>query len=346
MIVVTGATGFLGNALTRRLVDALGNEPDALKPPVRALVRGQSDLSSLAGLEVEFVQGDIGDLDSLVQAFSGAEGVFHMAGIVDITGYKPDRLHTVNVQGTKNVIEACKRAGVGRLVYASSIHAFVEAPLGTTADEGLPLDPSRINDPYGKTKAEATQLVLAAVRAGLDAVVVHPTGVLGPYDFRPSPTGQAILDYAQRKLGIYVDGGYNFVDVRDVAEGTLAAYAKGRTGENYILSGHPVTVRQLLETIETVSGVPAPRMRLNFGIARALSRLMPIYYWITQEQPVFTTYSLDVLRSNSSISHAKAEAELGYSPRPFRETIEDTIEWFADQRMLDLVPSPAAPTLA
>lgn len=334
MIIVTGATGFLGNALTRRLADAVGGRESALKPPLKALVRERSDKSSLAGLEIEYCSGDTSDLDSLVEAFRGADAVFHVAGMVSISARGNDKLHAINVEGTKNVLEACRLAEVGRLVYVSSIHAFVEPPMGTCAHEGLPIDPARVRGVYAQTKARATQMVLDAVRSGLDAVVVYPTGVLGPYDFRPSPTGQGILDCARRRLGAYVDGAYNFVDVRDVAEGALSACLKGRPGEGYLLSGNVVTVPELLKTVAEISGVPAPRLRLNFGFARAVSHLMPLYYRIVNKQPVFTTYSLDTLKSNCCISHDKAARELGYAPRPFRETIKDTIAWFREQGML------------
>ena len=327
MFVVTGATGLLGNVLVRTLV-AEG------KAPVRALVRSTSDRSPLAGLDVEFVTGDILDRDSLVSAFAGADVVFHVAGIVSITRGGFRRLRETNVEGTQNVISACREAGVRRLVYCSSIHAFTVPPRGSCVTEDSPVDPGRAAGAYDRSKAEATLAVRDAVRQGLDAVTVHPTGVLGPYDYRPSPTGELVIQCARGKLMAYVDGGYNFVDVRDVALGIIAAATKGRTGEGYILAGNNVTVRELLATVETVTGTPAPRLRMPFGFVRAVSFLIPVYYWATRQKPLFTTYSLDVISSGCTMTNDKAERELGYHARPFIETAEDTVRWFRAQRML------------
>jgi dihydroflavonol-4-reductase len=334
MIVVTGATGFAGNALLRRLAELrAGDDSAASEVSVRAIVRAGRDTSSIAGL-AEIAEGDIQDRDSLVKAFRGAEVVFHLAGEVSISTRGFERLRKINVEGTRNVIEACKTAGVRRLVYTSSVHAFVEPPKGSCLDEDSPIDPVRTIGPYSKSKAEATQLVFAAARSGLDAVVTYPSAIIGPYDHRPSRLGQVIISTVRRRLGAYVDGGYNFVDCRDLADGLVAAWKRGRAGEGYILCGNTVTVKQLLETIETASGVPAPRLKLNFRFVRSVSRLIPVYYWITRQMPLFTTYALDVLQSNCDMSCEKAKRELGYSPRPLRETIVDSIAWFKEQGML------------
>ena len=327
MLVVTGATGLLGNALLRGLA-AQG------AAPVRALVRPTSDLTALAGLDVETVQGDLRDRSSLLAAFAGADVVFHLAGIVSIARGGLPRLQETNVEGTRNVLAACREAGVRRLVYCSSIHAFVVPSGGACLSEASPIDPGRTQGAYDQTKAEATLLVLDAVRQGLDAVLVFPTGVIGPYDFRPSHTGELVLAAGQGRLGAYVDGAYNFVDVRDVAQGLMAAAEKGRSGEGYILAGHNVTVKELLLSIEAVTGTPAPSLRLPFGLVRTLSPLIPAYYWATRQKPLFTTYSLDVISSGCTMANDKAERELGYRPRPFAETIEDTVRWFRKQRML------------
>ena len=327
MRVVTGATGHVGNALLRGLV-AQG------APRVRALVGPSRRTTSLAGLDVEMVEADMRAYESLVRAFRGAEVVYHAAGIVSISSRGLKRLRVTNVEGTRNVLAACREAGVGRLVYTSSVHALVEPPGGTYLDETFPVDPSGVRGPYAKTKAEATRLVFAAAREGLDAVVVFPSGIIGPYDFRPSYTGKFILDCARGRLKAYVDGAYNFVDVRDVAQGVMAAAEQGRSGEGYILAGHEISVADLLRTIELITGVPAPRWRLPFGFTQAVSFLSPAYYWIRREQPLFTTYSLDVIASNGLMSSEKARRELGFRPRPFQETMEDTVGWFREAGMV------------
>jgi len=336
MLVVTGAAGFLGNALVRALLERRSHaeEPSSLTDPIKALVRPGGDTSCFTGLDVEVVEADIRDVDTLVEAFHEASGVFHLAGEVSIASWGLKRLRETNVHGTKCVIEACKRAGVSRLVYTSSIHALLEPPFGKCADEDSCIDPVVSKGPYAKTKAEATLLVLAAASKQLETVAVYPSGIIGPYDWRPSHLGRVVLGFAGHKLGAYVDGAYNFVDSRDVADGTVAAYERGRSGEGYLLCGHEVTVRELLDTIERVSGVPAPRLRLNFDFVRSVSPIIPVYYWISGQEPIFTSQSLDIVRSNCAMSRAKAERELDYSPRPFRDTIEDTIDWFRKQGML------------
>lgn len=327
MIVVTGATGHAGNVLVRSLAAEGAAGLRAVVAPGRSIV-------SIADLDVEVIEADVRRYDSLVQAFRGADVVFHLAGIVSIAGGGTKRLRETNVAGTRNVLAACREAGVGRLVYTSSVHAFVEWPWGTCLEETNTIDPIRVRGPYAKTKAEATLLVLAAARGGLDAVVVYPSAIIGPYDFRPSDLGQLTLDCFHGRLRAYVRGAYNFVDVRDVAQGLMAAAKRGRRGEGYILAGHEMTVGDLLHTVELITGAPAPRWRIPFGFTRAVSFLIPAYYWITRQRPLFTTYSLDVISSNCFMSHEKAYRELGFSPRPLRETMEDTVGWFAGQRML------------
>jgi dihydroflavonol-4-reductase len=327
MIVVTGGTGHVGNALLRALADQGAAE-------VRAIVRAGRSRAALAGLDVEVVDGDVLQYDSLVPAFRGADVVYHAAGIVSIDSGGYERLRPTNVEGTRNVVTACREAGVGRLVYTSSVHAFTRAPWGTPLTETTPIDPAQAHGAYDRTKAEATLLVLEAAREGLDVVVVVPSGIVGPYDYRPSDTGEIFLAYARGHIGASVKGAYNFVDVRDVAQGMIAAATRGRSGETYLLTGPVVTVKEFFQELELATGVRVPRLRLPLGFARAVSPLIPLYYRIVRQRPLFTTYSLDVIRSNPHMSYEKAARELGFAPRPFRETVMDTTAWFREQGML------------
>ncbi len=320
--VVTGATGHLGNNLVRALLER-GQQ-------VRALVLPQDDPRPLAGLAVEQVEGDVRDLGSLMWALRDADTVYHLAGIITIAPGRSALLQQVNVQGTRNVIEAVLRSGVRRLVHTASIHAIVEPPHGTTIDESWPFDPARIPTEYGRSKAEAALEVLAAVARGLDAVICCPTGIVGPHDYVPSEFGQLILNVARRRLPAYVQGSYDFVDVRDVARGLIAAGERGRRGESYILSGEQVTVAQLMAWIEEASGVPAPRVGLPAGVARWAAGLAARYARLRGTKPLFTAESVDILCSNCCISHEKATRELGHRPRPLRETIADTVRWFRE----------------
>lgn len=328
MIVVTGGTGHLGNVVLRQLAD---DRADGL----RATLRSGRSPASLEGLDVEVVQADVLDEDSLVRAFRGAETVYHLAGIVSIATRGSKLLRATNVEGTRNVIAACRRTGVGRLVYASSVHALVEPPRGTPLVESAMLDPSQVIGPYARTKAEATRLVLEAAGQDLDAVVVFPSSIVGPCDFALSHMGRLTLDCASGRLKAYVEGCYDFVDVRDVAQGVIAAADKGDRGQGYILSGHPVTVGDLLHTTELVAGVKAARLLLPSGLARAGARIMPAYYALRRQRPRFTSYSLAVIASNPLMNHEKATRELGFSPRPFVDTVQDTVAWFRERGMLE-----------
>ena len=327
MIVVTGGTGHVGNVLLRHLA-AQGTTG------VHVLVRSTSNTAPIAGLDVRLVEGDVCDYESLVTAFRGADVVYHLAGIVSISGGGYERLRKANVEGTRNVLAACRDAGVGRLVYASSVHAFVRLPHGTCLTEETPIDPTQAHGVYDRTKAEATLLVLEAAKQGLDVVIVYPSGIIGPYDFRPSHTGAMVLASARGRLGAYVKGAYNFVDVRDVAQGLVAAAEKGRPGEAYLLTGYEISVRDLLQTVARFGGTHAPRVRLPLGFTQAVSFIIPAYYRVTRQQPLFTTYSLGVVSSNCWMSNEKARRELGFSPRPLEETLEDTVRWFREQGML------------
>jgi dihydroflavonol-4-reductase len=232
----------------------------------------------------------------------------------------------VNVDGTKNVLRVAMENGI-KMIYTSSIHAIRRAEDGVI-DESIPYD---LNNPYGaydRSKAEATLDVLNAAHAGLEAVVTCPTGVIGPYDFRGSMMGAVIHDAAVARPTLYVDGAYDFVDVRDVADGLISAAENGRRGESYILSGQKISVRYLLETVREITGRHFFQMKIPFDLAKFAALFTPMYYRLAHATPRFTPYSLEVLHSNSNISHAKATRELGYQPRSLYESIADTARWF------------------
>ena len=327
MIVVTGATGHIGNVLVRELL--------AAGRPVRALVMHGDDQRPLADLDVEIVYGDVTDLSSLKTAFAGAELVFHLAGIVSIMPGMTSILERVNVGGMRNVIDACRATGVHRLVYASSIHAIAEPPHGTVIDESLPFDPDGVLGDYARSKARATLLLLEEVgKGGLDAVICCPTGVIGPWDYGISNIGQLILDFASGHLKSYVRGAYDFVDVRDVVKGLILAAEKGQPGRHYIFSGAQVQVLELMKELERNIGYPAPTYEIPPVIARAAGVLASVYYRLIRRRPVFTAYSIDVLRSNSLVSSARAREELGFTARPWQESIRDQVEWFRAEGIL------------
>ncbi|MGF7117652.1 SDR family oxidoreductase [Methanobacterium oryzae] len=320
MIVVTGATGHLGNVLTRKLLENGEN--------LKVVARSSTDLKPLEGLNVEIVEGDIQDVNSLINAFHGAEIVYHLAGLVSILPDTDGRLNQVNVIGTRNVVDACLKTGVKRLIYTSSIHALKEPPHGIPIDETCSFEPQYSRGGYDQSKARASLEVLRGVDKGLDAVLVCPSGVIGPYDYRVSQMGQLFVNFLKGNQRAYIDGAYDFVDVRDVADGIILASKYGRSGETYILSGETIEVHELMLYLEEITGMRAPRFKMPLWFVKAVSKFSPIYYKFSKSKPLFTSYSIDVLNSNCKISSKKARNELGFSPRPLKESIKDSVEWF------------------
>ncbi|NPV55798.1 MAG: SDR family oxidoreductase [Anaerolineae bacterium] len=322
MILVTGAAGHLGNVLVRELLDR-GEK-------VRALVLPGEDTTAIDGLAIERVDGNVLDLESLRRAMDGVDLVYHMAAIVAITPGQEARLWQVNVDGTRNVIQACLEKGVRRLVYTSSIHALARPPEGVTIDESLPFDTNNPAGDYDRSKAAASLEVLAAIRKGLDAVIVCPTGVVGPHDYRWSEMGHMVLDWMSHRLHVMIDGAFDFVDVRDVAWGHVLAAQHGRTGEVYILSGERITILKIKELVQELVGIHSPSLQLPYTLARFFTNFTPLWYRLTRTRPRFTSYALETIISNSVISYDKAGRELGYRARSLRDSLSDTIRWWRE----------------
>lgn len=323
MWLVTGATGHIGNVLVRKLLER-GEK-------VRALIVPHECRASIQGLEIEAVEGDVLNTDSLYKSMQGVKGVFHLAGVISIMPGSDEVVRKVNIEGTQNILRVAKELNIGKFVYTSSIHAIRRVEDGVI-DETLPYDPHNPYGEYDRAKAEATLEVQRAARAGLEAVIACPTGVIGPYDFRGSLMGGVIHEAAESRPTLYVDGAYDFVDVRDVADGLIAAAEKGRRGESYILSGQKMSVRYLLETVREITGNRFFKMKIPFDLAKFAALFTPMYYSVARVSPRFTPYSLEVLRSNANISHAKATHELGYRPRPLYDSIRDAVKWFLETK--------------
>ena len=323
MILVTGAAGHLGNVLIRELL--------AQNQQVRAMILPDEDVSSLEGLNVELVEADVLQPATLETAMQGVDLVYHLAGIISILPGSEAIMEKVNVQGTCNVVEAAMKTGVRRMVHTSSIHAFKRMPHGVIVDENTPIAADSPRGTYDCTKANGTLVVRQAVARGLDAVIVCPTGVIGPYDFRNSEMGQTILNFSRRGLKLLVDGAYDFVDVRDVALSMILAARYGRTGETYILSGQRILVREILQIVHELVGNRGSSIVLPIKLADLFARVMEPIYTLTKRVPRFTRYSLQTLRDNSVFSHEKARRELGYNPRGLRHSIADTLEWWRER---------------
>ncbi len=327
MIAVLGATGHLGNVLVRKLLEK--NEK------VRAIVPIGEDLAPLAGLNPEITYADLRDVNSLKVAFEGAEIVFHVAGAVDIAGGNRKLLYEINVRGTENVIEACRRANIKKLVYASSVHALYEPPKEIVIDENMPFSPEKVAGDYAKSKAMASLKVLEAAKNGLNAVLLCPTGIIGPYDFKISQMAQLVIDFVNGRLKTYIDGAYDFVDVRDVAEGFISASRFAKSGEVFVLSGERITMERFMNLLEKFTGVKKPRVKMPYFLAKLTAPLTPIYYRFVKTKPLFTPYSIKVLRSNSFVSSGKARKKLGFNPRPAEESIRDMVHWLYENGFLN-----------
>ncbi len=326
MVLVTGSTGHLGNVLVRTLVER-GYK-------VRVLVQPGENVGCLEGVGLEMFVGDVRNEAALVTAFEGIDVVFHLAGIVSILREQRELIREVNIGGTRNVIEACRRSGVRRLVYTSSVHAFSSPHGGAVIDETTRISPEMAIGEYGKSKAEATLAVLDAAREGLDAVIVCPAGIIGPFDYRRSRMGRVLSYFLRGTLFALPAGAYNFVDVRDIAKGEILAAEQGRRGELYILSGERIEVEELARFTVGVTGRKPFSLPLPLWICKAGAALGSAYYGITGKEPLLTDESLAILQSNCNMSCAKAEREIAYRHRPLSETLKDTIRWLTSGRNL------------
>lgn len=322
MIAITGATGHIGNVLVRQLYQKLNG-----KETIRVLVPPGETMEPLRGTLVEVSVCDVTDYDAVLEGIRGAETVFHLAGVISIVRGKRDLMERVNVQGTCNVLRAARECSVRRVVYVSSVHAFAEPEHGGLIDEATPVDPARVLGDYAQTKAEATLLVRQAAAAGQDVVIVHPTGVIGPYEFRNSHTGAMLKGLMKKKYPMKFGGHYDFVDVRDVANGILLAAENGRAGESYILGGNNITIGELFEIVARLCGYKPPRFNAPLWLLKAIAPVAESWAKARKTTPTFTPYSLQTLLSNSNISCDKARTELGYAPRPIAVTLGDFVRW-------------------
>ncbi len=330
MVVVTGAAGHVGNNLVRALL-AQGRR-------VRALVH--RDRRALEGLEgVEIVEGDVRDFASLRRAFDSAEVVYHTAACISLSTHDWPRLEAINVHGTRNVIDACLDRRVHRLIHFSSIHALVQGPLDVPVNESRPLVDSQRFPPYDRSKAAGEMEARRAIEDGLDAVIIYPTGMIGPDDFRPSYSGQVLLALCQKQLPALVAGGFNWVDVRDVVAGAMAAEDHAPIGSRYLLPGHWASLRELAAMVTEITWTQAPRIVFPIWMARLGVPFCTFFTEMGRQHPLYTSVSLRALRSNRMISRELAERDLGYHPRPLQETLVDTFRWFAEAGCL---PRPLA----
>ncbi len=296
------------------------------------------DQRVVKGLNLEITRGDVLDIKSLYRAFDGADVVYHLAAHISISMNDWQSCEAVNVIGTRNVVEACLHCGVRRLVFFSSIHAFKRNLKNIPIDESCPLVDSDKYPPYDRSKAAAEKEIQNGIKLGLDAIIINPTAIIGPFDYGPSFFGRVLLLLARRKLPVLVPGGYDWVDVRDVIEGAIRAEEQSTGGAKYILSGHHASLDEIAAIISETMGVPAPRIVCPLPLARIGLPFINAFISVSGKQPLYTSVSLNTLCENQSISHEHATGELDYQPRPLRETLEDTLRWFKENEYLSHLP--------
>ena len=325
--LVTGATGFLGRVVAEELVRR--------KAQVHALVLHDDPYTDLLPKEVRTVIGDVCDKSSLSNFFADADSrtcVIHCAGIVSVASRPGPRLYQVNVGGTGKVLRQCMEHDVGKMVYVSSVHAIPEKPKGCIITEDCEFSPGLVDGDYDKSKAAATELVFDAAERGLNASIVFPSGIIGPGDLQGGSFTSMAKSFLSGKLPFAVRGGYDFVDVRDVARGILACSESGEPGKGYILSGCYVTIRRMLQLVGKAAKLKYRSICLPLGLAR----LAAPYYErrsLRERKPLFfTPYSVSVLASNGQFSHAAASERFAYQPRPIEETLGDMTAWLLNQK--------------
>ncbi len=326
--VVTGATGHVGANLVRALVNQ--------GRTVRAMVH--VDRRAVEGLDLEIVKGDVCDLDSLCRAFEGAEVVYHLATYISLLMNEWPHCTSVNVTGVQNVVEACVRTGVRRLVHFSSIHALEQRPKDSPVDETRPLVKSHRCPPYDRSKADGEREVHRGIERGLDAIIIRPTGIIGPYDYKPSYFGEVLLSLARGQMPALVDAGFNWVDVRDVINGAMCAEKQAQKGAKYLLSGHWASMQDLAVMVEESIKVTCPSFICPLWLADIGAPFATAFASMTGRRPLYSRVSLMALRGNRNVSHGKATRELDYHPRPLNQTIADTLRWFEESGQLTCCP--------
>jgi dihydroflavonol-4-reductase len=324
--LVTGATGFVGAAVARALLDAQWQ--------VRALARKGSDRRNLRGLDVDVCEGDLNDVDSLQRAIGGCEGLFHVAADYRLGAPDPSQLYRANVDGTRNVLDAARRSGVKRVVYTSSVATIGIPADGTPGDEQSPNSLENMIGHYKRSKYLAEEVAREAAREGLSVVIVSPSTPVGAGDVKPTPTGQLVLDAAAGRMPAYVDTGLNIVHVDDVANGHLLAHERGKAGERYILGGQDMSLREILGVIAALVARAPPRLRLPYGVVLPIAYLAEGIARLSGRSGRITLEGVRMSRKRMYFSSAKAARDLGYTARPAVHAFEDAIRWFRENGLL------------
>ncbi len=320
-VFVTGATGFLGSHVAEQL--------EAMGADVRVLMRQTSRTENLDVLKAERVVGDLRDQESLRKGMAGCEFVFHVAADYRLWTRNPDEMYASNVAGTMLVVRTAQEVGVRRVIYTSSVATMGFGNNGQVVNEATPVDRSMMIGHYKKSKFDAEQWVIQAAQKGADVVIVNPSTPIGERDIKPTPTGQIVVDFLKKKFPAYVDTGLNLVDVRECARGHIAAMERGRSGERYILGGENLTLKQILDKLSTITGLPSPSVKLPYAVALAAGAVDTVVTgYIRKKEPRANLDAVRMGRKKMYVSSAKAEAELGYKASSADDGLRRAAEWF------------------
>jgi dihydroflavonol-4-reductase len=321
LVFLTGATGFVGSHVARVLV--------AQGADLRLLVRSGSDLRNIQELQAERVVGDLRDAVSLKKAVAGCEVVFHVAADYRLWVRDPEQMYRSNVQGTKAILEAARENKVRRVVYTSSVATMGFQSNGHLANEDSPVSLANMIGPYKRSKFMAEQIAIQAGKSGMDVVVVNPTTPVGERDLKPTPTGRIVVDFLKKKFPAYVDTGLNLVDVAECARGHVAALEKGKTGERYILGGENLTLKQILDKLAAITGLPSPKIRVPYAVALATGVVDQVFTgYIRRREPRATIDAVRMGRKKMFVSSGKAERDLGWRTLPVDGGLRRAVEWF------------------
>jgi dihydroflavonol-4-reductase len=321
---VTGATGFLG-AHVARVLAAQGAQ-------LRLLVRPTSDLRNIAGVAADTVTGDLRDPQSIEKAMAGCDTVFHVAADYRLWVRDPDQMYRTNVDGTKSLVAAAQKNGVARVVYTSSVATMGFSSNGPVADEDSPVSLADMVGHYKRSKFMAEQVALEAGRSGQHIVVVNPSTPVGEMDVKPTPTGRIVLDFLKKKFPAYVDTGLNLVDARECARGHVAALEKGRSGQRYILGGENLTLKQILDKLAAITGLPSPTVEVPHFVALGAAVVDELWTgYIRGREPRATIDAVRMGRKKMFVSSGRAERELGWQIVPVDGALRRAADWFQAQ---------------
>lgn len=324
--LITGATGFVGSAVARA----------ALRDgwQVRAARRANSDLAALEGLDSEYAIIDLADQAGLTEAMRDCDAVFHVAADYRLWAADPNELYENNVEGTRRVCEAARAAGVGRVVYTSSVATLGIPKDGQPGDETTPVGLADMIGHYKRSKFLAEEVVREYAASGLDIVIVNPSAPIGPRDHKPTPTGQMVLEAAAGRMPAFVDTGLNVVHVDDVARGHLAAFAHGVAGRRYVLGGTDMSLADILALVAEIVDRPAPKVKLPHNMVLPVAHAAEAFARFTGRPPKVTVDGVKLAKKRMFFSHARASAELGYKARPARDAVADAVAWYYAHRYL------------